>query len=158
MSIRKVAGLLVAFGLMVGLISSGVGASFTDSATAVANIHVGTFSIAISSTTPNAVVDGVVGGNAKTVTLACPTIQSSAAGTCPLEFTITNTGSIPANITVAITSAPASPFTDILGPVTPFQLAAGAHQDFNGGVSWPTLTNSQLGSSTSITYTITATA
>jgi predicted ribosomally synthesized peptide with SipW-like signal peptide len=158
MSLRKVAGLLIAFGLMVGLIGSGVGASFTDQASAVANIQVGTFAIQITSSTPGAVVDGTVGGYTKTVTLTCPTIQSSAAGSCPLQFTITNEGSMPANITVAVSTAPAAPFTDILGPVTPFVLAAGGHQDFAAGLQWPALDNSALGMATSITYTITATA
>jgi hypothetical protein len=38
MNLRKIAGVLVAGGLMVGLLGAGVGATFTDSATATANV------------------------------------------------------------------------------------------------------------------------
>jgi hypothetical protein len=159
MALRKVAGLLIAFGLVVGLMGAGVGATFTDSATAVANINVGTFGIQITSSTTGAVIDssaGQLGGWTHSVTYSCPTIQSSAAGTCPLEFTITNMGSMPATITI-VASTPAAPFTAVaITAVSP--LAAGAHTDYNGGISWPTLGNANLGQSTSVTYTITATA
>ena len=50
MSLRKVAALLAAFGLMVGLIANGVGANFTDQVQAIQNINVGTFSCVISAT------------------------------------------------------------------------------------------------------------
>jgi hypothetical protein len=143
----------MAFGLMVGLIGAGVGANFTDSATAVANISVGTFNVDISTTVPGAVtVDGT------SVTITCPTIQSSVAGTCAFPFTITSTGTIPANISIAVTIAPAAPFTDALGAVAPFVLTQGQSHLFNGGLAWPELTNTQLGMSFSITYTISATA
>jgi hypothetical protein len=143
----------MAFGLTVGLIGAGVGANFTDSATAVANISVGTFNVDVSTTvTGCTVVDGT------SVTCTLPTIQSSVAGTAAFPFTITSTGSIPANITVAVTTAPAAPFTDALGVVTPFTLTQGQSHLFNGGLSWPELVNAQLGMSTSITYTISATA
>ena len=153
MSVRKFAGLLMAFGLTVGLLGNGVGAAFTDTANAVANINVGTFNVDISTTDPSAVtVDGT------SVTITCPTIQSSAAGQCAFPFTITSTGSIPANVSIAVTTAPAAPFTDLLGAVSPFVLTQGQSHLFNGGISWPELTNAQLGMSTSITYTISATA
>jgi hypothetical protein len=144
---------------MVGLISSGVGASFTDSATAVANINVGTFGISISSTTSGAVVvnTGTAGSSVHTVTYSCPTIQSSAAGNCPLQFTIANTGSMPVTITVAA-SSPVAPFTAVAVAAGPTVIAVGGHVDFNGGISWPTLTDANLGASASVTYTITATA
>ena len=54
MSLRKGAGLLVALGLMAGLIQSGVAAQFTDSVIATQqNISVGTFA-AESSAPPTA--------------------------------------------------------------------------------------------------------
>jgi predicted ribosomally synthesized peptide with SipW-like signal peptide len=153
MKLRKIAATLMAAGLMLGLLGSGVGASFTDTATAVANINVGTLNVDISST-----ATGVVTVDGTSVTYTCPTIQSSAAGSCAFPFTVTSTGSIPANITVAVTSAPAAPFTDLLGSVTPFVLNQGQAHVFAGGVSWPALGNANLGQSTSITYTISAAA
>ncbi len=155
MSLRKVAGLLMAFGLAVGLIGAGVGASFTDSATAVANINVGTFGISIDSTTPNAVVSNA------NHTVTCPTvsIMSSAAATAPCEFTVTSTGTINPTITITATT-PASlgtnAVTSLLAIPTPFVLTT--PQSFNGGLSWGVLDNTALGQSSSITYTISASA
>ena len=51
MSLRKVAGLLGAFGLTIGLIGGGVSAAFTDQVAAVQNINVGTFSCQITDAT-----------------------------------------------------------------------------------------------------------
>jgi predicted ribosomally synthesized peptide with SipW-like signal peptide len=48
MSLRKIAVLLAAGGLAVGLIGGGVGAQFTDQVQAIQNINVGTFSCIIS--------------------------------------------------------------------------------------------------------------
>jgi hypothetical protein len=159
MSVRKIAGLLMAFGLTIGLIGGGVGAAFTDSATAVANINVGTFGITVSSATTGAVVvnTGTAGSDVHTVTYSCPTIQSSVAGSCALQFTVTNTGSMPLTITVAA-SSPAAPFTAVAVAAGPTPIAVSGHVDFNGGIAWPVLTDAQLGMSTSVTYTITATA
>jgi predicted ribosomally synthesized peptide with SipW-like signal peptide len=160
MTLRKAAGLLIAAGLMIGLIGAGVSATFTDSATAVANISVGTFGIQVTSSTANAVVDsssGQLGGWTHSVTLACPTIQSSAAGSCPLEFTVTNKGSMPATIVItAAVSGGDAQFSAI--PVTATSpLAASAATDYNGGIQWSALSNGDLGANASVTYTITAT-
>ena len=151
MSLRKVASVLVGLGLVIGLMGAGIGASFTDTATATANIHVGTFNIDISSTAP-----GVVTVDGTSVTYTCPTIQSSAAGSCAFPFTVTSTGSIPATVTVAVTTAPASPFVDLLGSQAPVTLNQGQAHTYAGGVSWPELGNSNLGAATSITYTVSA--
>ena len=152
MTLRKAAGLLVAAGLMLGLVGAGVSAVFTDSATATTTIHVGTFNIDISSSAP-----GVVTVDGTSVTYQCPDILSSVAGSCAFPFTITNTGTIPANITVSATTPP-SPFSDMLGAVAPFQLAGGAHHDFAAGIQWTELGQGNLGQAVSITYTINATA
>ena len=146
---RKLAVILTCLGLGVGLIGVGVRASFTDSATAQANIKVGTFGISISSSTPNAVVNG------KSITLSAPDIQSSAAGSSPLEFTITNTGSMPATVNVGATSL-STPFSDLLGSQSQITIPVGGHHDYNGGISWTELGNQQLGQSVSITYTVSA--
>jgi len=156
LSARKFAGILMVSGLVLGLIGSGVGASFSDSTTAKLSISVGTFGIVINSTTPNAVVTPTA-PNGASVTYTCPDIESSAAGNCPLAFTITSTGTMPANITVAATAV-AAPFADMLAPVAPYVLAGGGHTDFAGGISWGVLGMTDLGQSVSITYTITATA
>jgi predicted ribosomally synthesized peptide with SipW-like signal peptide len=146
---RKVAVILACLGLGVGLIGVGVRASFTDSAAATANIKVGQFGISISSTTPGAVVNG------KTVTLNSSDIQSSAAGSAPLEFTITNSGTMPATVNVSGSSLSA-PFSDQLGATSQVTIPAGGHQDYNGGIAWSELGNAQLGQSVSITYTVSA--
>lgn len=159
MSMRKIAGLVMAFGLAIGLVGSGVGASFMDTATAVANINVGTFGVQISSSTSGAVIDTVgLGGWNHSVTYACPAVQSSAAGTCPLQFTITNMGSMPATITVAAVTSGDASFTATAVAAGPTVIPVGGHVDFTGGLSWGVLVNSDLGKSASVTYTITATA
>ena len=48
MTLRKIAGLLAAFGLTLGLIGGGVGAVFQDQVTATQNINVGTFECKIT--------------------------------------------------------------------------------------------------------------
>jgi predicted ribosomally synthesized peptide with SipW-like signal peptide len=148
MSTRRIAIFLASGGAALALIGTGVAASFTDSATATANIKVGTFGIAISSTTPTAVISG------KTVTLNCPDIATSAAGSCALNFTVTNTGTIPASVTVVATSLSA-PFSDMF--VNPGAETLGASGfTYNGGIQWTTLSNANLGQSVTITYTINA--
>ena len=79
MSLRKVASVLVGLGLVIGLMGAGVGASFTDSATATANITSARFA------SPSARArGGVVSQREPHRHLhAAPTIQSSAAGRCP---------------------------------------------------------------------------
>ncbi len=52
MSLRKIAGLLVASGVTIGLIGGGVGAVFHDQVTARENIDVGTFACKIVDATP----------------------------------------------------------------------------------------------------------
>ena len=153
MSVRKFAGLLMAFGLTVGLVGNGVGAAFTDTATAVANINVGTFGISLTTTTGTVSLDG------KTVTCTAVSIQSSAAGTAPCSFTVTSTGSINPTITITA-STPAALGTDpVMGIGTlPAPFVLSSPYTFNGGLSWGELDNSALGKSSSITYTISATA
>ena len=148
MTLRKIAGLVAAFGLTLGLLGSGISATFTDQATAGMTIQVGTFDIDITS------AQGTVSGSI--VTFSAPDIQSSAAGSAPFAFTVTSTGSIPALIHV-ISTSPAAPFTDKLGSVADFTLTQGESHVFKAGLDWPELSNAALGKTVSITYTISAT-
>jgi predicted ribosomally synthesized peptide with SipW-like signal peptide len=145
MSIRKIAGLAAAFSLAMGMVGSGVSAAFTDQVTAVQNVNVGTFACSISSDT------GTVNG--KTLTYS-PEITSSAAGSSPFSFTVTNTGVIPAVLQFSQTTL-AAPFSSILAtPVAPVTLAGGASTTYNAGMQWPELGMADLGKTHSITYTV----
>ncbi len=157
--IKTAAVMLAAGGLGVGLIGSGVRASFTDTGSATANVAVGTFGISLSSSTPSAVVvnTGTAGSDTHTVTLTCPTIQASTAGSCPLDFKVTNTGSMPATVTVASSDGFSSPWSDNFTNPGPQTIAAGGNYDYTGGIKWTALSDADLGSSHSVTYTITAT-
>jgi len=145
MSIRKIAGLAAAFSLAIGMIGSGVSAAFTDQVTATQNITVGTFGCAISSAV------GTVDG--KTLTYNVD-ITSSAAGSSPFSFTVTNAGAITAVLQFSETAL-AAPFSSILAtPVAPVTLAGGASTTYNAGIAWPELTMADLGKHPSITYTV----
>ncbi len=160
MTLRKIAGLLAAFGLTLGLIGAGVSATFTDGATAQMSVHVGTFNIDVTSEqgavtcTPGQ--PGQETGAACTITYNAAEIQSSVASSASFVFTVTSTGTIPALIHVTATTPPA-PFTDVLGAVADFTLNQGESHTFNAGLGWPELFNGDLGDSASITYTILAT-
>jgi len=160
LGIKAAAVMLAAGGLGVGLIGSGVRAAFTDSATATESVNVGTMGILIASSTSGAVVvnSGPVNGGTHTVTYAAPTIQSSVAGSSPLDFKVTNNGSMSIVVTVVSSDGFVAPWADNFTNPGPQTLAAGASYDYTGGIKWSTLGNSDLGSSHSVTYTITATA
>jgi predicted ribosomally synthesized peptide with SipW-like signal peptide len=146
MSIRKLAGLAVGFALAVGLIGSGVSASFTDSVSAKQNISVGSFGCNISSTL------GTVNG--KTVTYTPGPIASSAKGESKFDFTVTSTGDIPVQLNVSQNGVLA-PFHDILGVQAPQPLnGLGVSYTYNAGISWDALSNGDEGKSVSITYTV----
>ncbi len=151
MSLRKIAGLLAAFALALGLIQAGVGASFTDQVTANQNINVGTFQCKIISAAP---VAAVVADDGKSVTYSAPTITSSAPGRAPFSFTVQNTGSINQVLTVAPSSV-SSPWSIINAPFAPVPLAANGTQTFDTGIAWSELNNSNLGQGTSVTWTVT---
>jgi len=150
---RKIAATLVALGLTLGLLGAGVSATFTDTASATMAVHVGTFDITMTSS--QGTVSCPVGYDSCTVTYTAPEIQSSAAASAPLTFTVTSLGSIPAKIHVTATT-PGAPFTDLLGSVSDFTLAQNASHVFNGGLAWPELFNASLGATASVMYTISA--
>ncbi len=150
---RKIATLLVALGLTLGLLGAGISATFTDNASATMTVQVGTFDISLASS--QGTVDCPAGLGVCTVTYTAPDIMSSTAANAPLTFTVTSNGTIPAKIHVTATT-PAAPFTDMLGPVADFTLGQNESHVFNGGIAWPELFNAQLGMSTSVTYTVAA--
>jgi hypothetical protein len=150
MSLRKIAVLLAAGGLAVGLIGGGVGAQFTDSVQAIQHINVGTFSCVISDGG-----GGTVSADQKTVTYNTPTIMSSAAGTAPIHFTVMNTGTIADVLTVSESPALSAPWSYIpVVPAGPVPLAANATQTFNTGVQWTELSNANLGQTGTMTWTV----
>ena len=154
---RKIAAMLVALGLTLGLLGAGIGATFTDSNTATANISVGTFALNISAVAPTGGT-AVVAADNKSVTITCPLIVSSAAGSCVSAITVTNAGSIPADVSMAITTAPLAPFTSHTGPVASTHLLTGNTLVVNGGLDWPSLDSTVLGHTYSVTYTFSASA
>jgi hypothetical protein len=149
MSLKKVVGLLAGFALAVGLIGAGVGAQFTGQVSAQQNVKVGTFGCAITAHSAGDVSGDSLYYNAADIT-------SSASGTRPLSFTVSSTGTIPVVLNIAATPLP-TPFVDLLAPVAPVTLNAGESQAYTAGISWPELTNANLGQSASIAYVVNCT-
>ncbi len=154
MSLRKVAGLLVVSGLVLGLIGGGVGAQFTGTLLATENIDVGTFSCRIINPS-----DGTVAGDLQSVTYTAPTIMSSAAGSAPFSFTVQNNGSINQQLTITASAVGgtlnSSKFSAMtVTPASPVALAAGASQAISTGIQWTLLDNTDLGDSGWVTWTV----
>ena len=151
MSLRKVAALLAAFGLIVGAIGSGVGAQFFDSVTANEHISVGTFECKIYTAAP---ASAVIAPDGKSVSYTAPTIMSSAPGSAPFSFTVQNTGSIPDVLTVSTSPALSAPWSVIGEPFAPVPLASGAMHTYNTGIQWTELDNTNLGQQGTVTWTV----
>jgi len=150
MSIRRIAVLLAAAGLAVGLVGGGVGAQFTDQVLANQNISVGTFSCHIVAPS-----DGTIAADGKSVTFTSPTIQSSLPGSAPFSFTVQNTGTIPDALVVSASPALSSPWSYIpVAPAGAVPLAGGDSQTFKTGVQWTELSNADLGKSATVTFTV----
>jgi hypothetical protein len=147
-SLRKTAGLLAAFGLMVGLIGGGIGAVFTDQVTADEQISVGTFECLIVEPS-----DGIIAGDGKSVSYTAPTIMSSAPGSAPFSFTVAATGSIPAVLQVS-TSPVSAPFSIIGAPFADQVVAYPGTYTYNTGVQWAELTSDNEGATGTVTWTI----
>ena len=143
MSLRKLAGSIAALGLVVGLFGAGIGAQFTDNASATTTIHVGTFDISLSSPTSGAVVTCPVGFDSCTVTLD-KNINDSAPGSAPLAIVVNNLGTIAGDDPRHRHRPSPAPFSDLLGSVADFPLAAGASHQLDAGLSWTELGNPQL--------------
>jgi hypothetical protein len=148
MSVRKIAVLLAAGGLAVGLVGGGVGAVFHNAVTATENISVGTFACQIV-----APADGTIAGDGQSVTYTAPMIMSSAPGKDPFTFTVKNTGDIPQRLTVT-TSSVSAPFSVVGYPFAPEPLAPNAAYTYNTGVQWTELGQVNAGTSGSVTWTV----
>ncbi len=152
MTPRKTAAALAVAGLIVGLIGSGIGASFVSTLTATENIEVGGFACRIIEPS-----DGTIAGDAKSVTYNAPTITSSAAGNAPFSFTVENNGDIDQLLTVAKTSQTGnlSPkFSDMPASPSPVTLPAGGSVEITTGIQWTELDNDDLGRFGSMVWTI----
>ncbi|HEY7023441.1 MAG TPA: hypothetical protein VH371_00620 [Candidatus Limnocylindrales bacterium] len=152
MSLRKTAALLAVAGLVIGLLGSGVGASFIDQVTGTENISVGSFACLIVEPS-----DGTIAADQKSVTYTAPTIDNSAPGSAPFSFTVENTGSTSQTLTVAMTGQSGNlggKFSAI--PATPASatVAPGATQLVSTGIQWTELDNDDLGRSGSMTWTV----
>jgi len=122
-----------------------------------------TMGILINSTTPTATVVNTdpVNGGTHTVTNTCTTIQSSMTDSCRVDFSVRNNDSMSITVTVVSNGGSptfASPWSDNFTNPGPQVLAPGASFDYTGGIAWSTLSNADLGSTHSVTYSITATA
>jgi hypothetical protein len=145
---RKIATMLVALGLTIGLLGAGISATFTDSVTATQDISVGDFGCKITAATPIGASNGIaLDGKSYTA----PDILSSVAGSAPFSFTVTATGDIPVVLS-ASHSALSSPFSS-LGNLAPVAMDAGSSHTYNVGLAWSDLTG-YAGADLSITYTV----
>jgi hypothetical protein len=150
MSLRKIAGLLAAFGLTLGLIGGGVGAAFHDGVAATEQIDVGSFGCEISSTSPNAQVSL----DKHSVTYTAPKILSSAAGNAPFTFTVKNIGDIIVKATVT-NPAPQGPFSYMTYALPPtWTIAAGADSSVSTGIKWTELGQAQAGNTYYFTWNV----
>ena len=150
MSLRKVAGLLGAFTLSIGLVGGGVTAAFTDQVTATQNVGVGTFGCLITNTTA-----GTIAPDGKSLDYVVPgQIQAYTPSSAPFSFTVTNTGTIPTVLTVNSWGLVA-PFSSILAtPSAPVTVAGGASTVFAVGIQWAELGMFDLGKSISVHYVV----
>jgi hypothetical protein len=120
---------------------------------AIQSINVATFGCAISDGGGGLLGALDAHGNAHSVTFDPYTITSSAPGGEAIHFTVQNTGSMPAVLTVAAPSV-SSPFSIIGDPFAPVSLAPNATNLYSTGVQWVSLDNSNLNQSASLTWTV----
>ncbi len=154
MSLRKVAALLAAFGLAVGLIQAGVGANFTDQVQAIQNITVGSFGCAVDASGAGVSLGNYQNGHPHSVTYTVPTtINSSAPSSAPFSFSVLNYGSIDAVLSITA-SGLTTPFSIIGSPFSSVPLAAGASAPISTGIQWTALNNSNLGQTVTATWTV----
>ena len=148
-------------GAALGLIGAGVGASFTSGSSATENIHVGTLQVVINSVKAPSLPPGcsaVISTDGSSLTVTCPTLNSSAAGTASFSFELKNTGTMDASSVAIVVSNPGvANFSATPAPPS-FPLAVGALHSVGAGLTWTTLDNNDMGANVSVTYTITANA
>jgi predicted ribosomally synthesized peptide with SipW-like signal peptide len=154
MRLSKVAILLATAGMSLALIGAGLSAAFTDSGTVTQDVEIGSFGIALSTTSGGCVVN-----DAHSITCTAPQITSSAPGSAPIAFTMTATGDIPANVDVTTTWNPpqTGPWSSLpLTPPGPYSVALGAPVTVSAGLQWGELGPSELGDVVSVTYALAA--
>jgi len=151
MTLRKVAALVAALALTVGLFGAGISASFSDSVTADENINVGTFGCILSN--DNHTPGAVVATDRQSITYTAPTINSSAPGSAPFYFDVWNNGTID-QVLMVTNTAVGSPFSVINAPFAAMPIAANALAAVHTGVQWGELTNDNLGASGAVTWTV----
>jgi len=156
MSLRKIAGLLLAGSLSLALIGGGVAATWSVSGgTAAETVNVGIMACTITDATP-----GASGIGTPTVTYTAPLITKSAPDSAPFWFIVSNTGNVPLKasaVGVVVASPALAPFSDI--GVTPGATTLTNYGDwvkFNAGLSWTDLTGF-MGATATVTYTVTCT-
>lgn len=151
MRATKFAMLLATAGISLTLVGAGLSAVFTDSGTVTQDVAIGTFGIALTTTSAGCVVN-----DAHSITCAAPEIKSSAAANAPIAFTVTATGEIP--VVVNVTHSPLSaPWSSLLEAPASVTLAPGAANTYNAGLAWNELGSTELGDAVSVTYTVSAT-
>jgi predicted ribosomally synthesized peptide with SipW-like signal peptide len=156
---RRLAGTLAVLGLGVGMLGTGVFASFTDGGTATQSVSVGTMHIQLANNS-----GGTLSNNNQTLTGSSGTLVSSAASTPAslFNFDIKNTGTIAATVTVTsgVTGDPS--FSDALSlgsTGVQYVVAGGTSKTITGaGFKWGVLGNGDEGLSATLTYTISASA
>lgn len=153
-STTKVAGVLAVLGaaaLGVSLMGSGVGAAFTDSATANAHIAVGSFSCQLTSTDPRVTISN----NGRTAEVNFATITSSTPATVKAPISVNNTGGIPLGVNFTITNT-GTVFAS--GHVKPLPVASGLlinpgnSRSYDIGFQYSELDNTDLGMSGTASY------
>ncbi len=152
MTLRKAAAFLAVSGLIIGLLGSGVGASFYRTLTGTESINVGTFACQIVAPS-----DGTISPDGTSVSYSAPTIESSAASSAPFNFTVKNTGSISQVLTVSKTGQTGnltSKFSDIPATPSPIFVPPNGTQVISTGIQWTELDNSDLGRVGSMTWTV----
>jgi len=156
-SLKAAAVLLSVGGLGLGLIGSGVRATITDGGTATVNESVGTFGCALSSDSPGAVISG------NSVTVQLPEIDASAPGSDLANVYVSNTGSMPLEVTGWTVAKSGTITYYSSGRMNYSTLAAGAvvapgatSPAYRAGFQWATaLTNTDLGKTGKLIYTAT---
>jgi len=156
-NLKTAAVLMSVGGLGFGLIGTGVRAAITAGGTATVNQSVGTFGCAVSSDAPGAVVSG------NSVTFQLPEIDASAPGSDLANIYVSNTGSMPVEVTGwtiaksgTITYTPSGRMNYASAPfVGGAVVAPGATSPaYKGGFQWTAaLTNTDLGKTGKLIYT-----
>jgi hypothetical protein len=149
---KKFAVVVATLGLALAMIGAGVSATFTQSGSVAEQVAVGTMDVRLSSN-----LQACTPGEGLTITCQIGPILASS-GNVPIQFNISEYGSIPVN--VSITSSTPWPSNFALGAETYSASVAGnSTGTYNGTLYWSGLDNDWLNwSGTVVTFTVSATA